>query len=298
MTGGWQGDQGGWQPPQDPYQQQQYGPPYDPYGQYQQQDPHAAPGYQGWGYQEPPPKKSKLPIVLSLIAIVAIIGGVVAIVLLNRDDDPSPAANVTSSTTDTPAPTTRRPPPSSDVNAPSGDCVEVASSIGKYCAPADWKPSTEKRASGLGIDFDGGAVFGEYDCGGSSYWRGFTATGQVQGKDGAQLDLNKAVTDFATSFAKEGYRNPQLDGATPTPVKVGGKDAASIRMKLTVQPANAECDATGGEVVVLGLPVEESGKLIGVDMLVVVDDLAGGPANPPPLNESAADEILKSFKPS
>ena len=262
MTGGW--DQGGWQ--QDPYQQPQYGPPYDPYGQYQQQDPYAAQGYPGYdpGFGAPPPKKSKLPIVLSLIAIVAIIGGVVAIVLLNRQDDPQPAANVggSSSTQNKPAstqklpPATSRRPPSSGAKPPakSGWTV-VEFTGGSYQVPEDWKKTPEKRDSGLGVQFDNGAENGNYDCGGANYFRGFTATSEVQGKDGAELDLEKAVTDFAASFSRKFYNSPEIASPAPTPRVVSGKKAATVTAKLTVHPTKPDCEATSGEVAITSVQI-------------------------------------------
>lgn len=316
MTGGWQGgDQGGgygggWQPQQDPYQQPQYGPQYDPYGQYQQQDPYAAQGYPGYdpGFGQPPPKKSKLPIVLSIIAIVAIIGGVVAIVLLNRDDNPSPAANsgpastttekpATSSKKVPPSPTSRKPPTSGG-QPPTKDgwsTVKLADGTGSYQVPGDWKPATEKKDSGLGVQFGDVTESGVYDCGGHNYFRGFTASSEVQGKDGAELDLNKAVTDFANSFAGKYYNSPKIDLPTPKETTVSGKQAATVTAKLTVAPPNPECEATSGEVAVTGAAIEKGGKLVGVRLLVVVNDLEGGPATPKPLPDPLAEDILETL---
>lgn len=305
-TGGWQGDQGGgWN--QDPYGQQQYGPPYDPYGQYQQ-DPHGGTAYQPYpGFGEPPPpKKSKLPIVLSLIAIVAIVGGVVAIVLLNRDDNPQPAANtgpVTSSSgkpaTPTRPPATSRRPPSSGANpAPKEGWSAVACADGTcgYQIPPDWKKTTEKKDSGLaGLQFGDGAEFGTYECGGAPYFRGFSASSIVQSKTGAELDVNKVVTDFANSFASKYYNNPKIDLPAPQATTVGSRKAATATAKLAVQPTKPECEATAGEVAVLGVAIEQGGKVTGVRVLVVVNDLEGGPADPKPLPDPLAEEMLETL---
>jgi hypothetical protein len=319
---GWQGNEGGgWNPQQnpyggggqqggpyggdpyagqygaDPYPGQQYGVdpnaghPYDPYGGYGQTSPYP-------DFSPPPPKRSKLPIVLSIIAIAAVVGTVVTIVLLNRDSpEPSATAGTTSSSRAAPTsrstpPSSRRPPPSS--GAPSGrdGWITVELAGGSYQVPPDWKKSAETRASGLGVDFAGGAVIGEYNCGGAVYWRGFTATGEVQGKDGATLELNKTVTDFAKSFAGQFYRDPKIDVPNPKPTTVNGKDAVLLTAKLTVAPGNPECDATSGEVAVVGVKIEQDGKPAGVRMLVVVNDLAGGPAKPAAVPDPVAEEIL------
>ena len=314
VTGGWQGNQGGgyggdWQPQQDPYGQQQYGPPYDPYGQYQQQDPYAAQGYPGYdpGFGQGPPKKSKLPIVLSIVAIAAVVGATVTIILLNRDDSsPSagPVANSSSaakppSSPSKPPSTSRRPPTSGTASKPTPKdgwtTISLTDGTGTYQVPADWKKSTEKKDSGLGVQFADVTESGVYDCAGHSYFRGFAASSEVQGKDGAELDLNKAVTDFANSFAGKYYNSPKIDLPTPKETTVSGKKAATATAKLTVTPLNPECEATSGEVAVTGAAIEKSGKIVGVRLLVVVNDLEGGPATPKPLPDPLAEEILETL---
>ena len=304
MTGGWQGNEGGWQQQPDPYGQPQYGPQYDPYGQYQQ-DPYGGQGYPGYaqGFGEPPPpKKSKLPIVLSIIAIVAVVGGVVAIVLLNRKDDPAPAANPGPSTSNRPATPSKVPPlgtskkpPTSGATPPAKDgwvTVEFADGSGSYQTPGDWKKSAEPKDSGLGVSFNDVTESGTYDCGGQNYFRGFTASSQVQSKTGAELDVNKAVTDFANSFAGKYYNSPKIDIPAPTSTTVAGKKGSTVTAKLTVTPLNPECEATGGEVAVVGVAVEKAGKVEGIRVLVVVNDLVGGPATPKPLPDPLAEEML------
>jgi hypothetical protein len=335
---GWQGNEGGypgggWNPQQDPYggqyggapgQQggtpnphggapdQQYGAPgqygADPYGQYPQtgaQYPQtsAYPAYQtGFGYGPPePPKRSKLPIILSVVAIVAVVGAVVTIVVLNRDSGSTPTAGGGTSSS-RPAPTTRSAPPSSRKSPPSskpntkdGWTAIPVPGGGGYQVPEDWKLDPRPADSGLGVNFIRGALVGPYDCGGSNYFRGFTATGEVQGKAGAELDLNKTVTDFANSFANTYYRSPKLETPAPKEATVDGEKGATLTVKLTVTPGKPECDATSGEVAVVGVPIERSGKVVAIRMLVVVNDLAGGPATPPGLPDPLAEEILTTF---
>ncbi|HEU5470831.1 MAG TPA: hypothetical protein VFV67_09270 [Actinophytocola sp.] len=313
--GGTPGQYGGGQYGADPYAQQQYGGT-DPYGQQQYGgvDPYggnpygpqtqAYPAYQtGFGPPEPP-KRNRWPIIVSVVAIVAAVGTVVTIVLMNRgSDDPSPTAGGQTSSSRPPATSrsapgsSRRLPPATRAPDAKDGWVAIPLPGGaSYQVPEDWKPDGRSQPSGLGVDFHQRALFGSYDCGGSNYFRGFSAAGEVSSKSGAELDVNKTVTDFATSFANEYYRNPKLDTPQPKPTTVDGKDAATMTIKLTVTPNNAECEATSGEVAIVGVGIEEGGKLAAVRMLVVVNDLAGGPASPPGLPDPLAEEILTTLK--
>jgi hypothetical protein len=291
---------GGQQYGADPYAQPQYGAdPYNPYGQ------GTTAQYQGFGPPQPPKGRPKWPIIASIVAIVAIVGAVVTIVLLNKDDDQPTAANTGTSSSAKPAPNTkssappssRRPTPSaSNKPAPSGDPITITGAGIEYAVPGGWKKDTTTRDSGLGVNFTGGAVFGDYNCGGSTYFRGFTASADIQGKDGAQIDLNKTVTDFAVSFAKKYYPNPSIDGNTPKSKTVDGKKAATLSKYLAIQPTKPDCEARAGEVAVVGILLEEPGKPVGVRMVVVVNDLNGGPADPKPPADEVAEEILDTVK--
>lgn len=298
----------------DPYGQQQPQPQYgtDPYGQQQQPqygtDPYGGqyggyPGYQP-GFEPPQPKRSKLPIILSIVAILAVVGTVVTIVLLNREDDPSPTANTgptsspssrPSSPRENPASSRRQPPTSRSVpNAkPGWTTIELPG--GSYQVPEDWRRDAQKRPSGLGVDFDRGAVVGNYQCEGNVYFRGFAAYGEAQSKDGSEIDPTKAVTDFGNSFAKEYYGNPTVEPGAPKETKVGSANGVTLTVKLTVTPTKPACEATSGEVAIIGVPIEEGGKTTAVRMLVVVNDLAGGPADPKSPPDDLAEEILTTF---
>jgi hypothetical protein len=333
VTGGWQG--GGWGPQQDPYggQSGQYGgqsgqwgvDPYaggDPYGQQQPQygadpygqqpqygaDPYGQQQFGGYpGYPQPgfePPKRSKLPIILSLVAILAVVGTVVTIVLLNRDGgEPAAAPTATSSPSrppstpkDPPASTSRKLPTSGSAPPSKPGWITIDVGVGSYQVPQEWNRNSQPRPSGLGVDFTRGAVVGEYQCENNVYFRGFAAFGEAQSKDGSELDLNKTITDFASSFAKEYYGgNPALEVGAPKEAKAGAATGATLTVKLTVTPTKPACEATGGEVAIVGVPIDKDGEKTGVRMLVVVNDLAGGPADPPGLPDELAEEILGTF---
>lgn len=312
----WQGNEG-WNPQQDPYGQQQGQPYYgsdpypspqygaDPYNPYGPSGTAAFPAYQsGYGAPPPPPppKRSRLPIIVSLAAILAVVGTVITIVLINRQDDPEPAASSSPTSSTRPKtstrpslPSTSRRPTTSVTRPPTRNGWTTITMVGgTYQVPPDWRKANEKRKSGLDVDFDGGAENGGYTCGGDPYFRGFTASGEVQSKNGATLDLNKTVADFAQSFAKQYYNNPKIDLPPPTAVTPNGQRAATVTAKVTVTPTKPECEATAGEVAVLGVQIEKAGKPTGVRMVVVVNDLAGGPATPPALPDPLAEQILET----
>jgi hypothetical protein len=331
---GWQGSDGppqggGWGQPQDPYGGDPYGgnpygDPYggnpyggDPYGgnpygqtpygqgaygqpQYGQQGGFGQPG--GFGFDEPP-KRSKLPIVLSVIAIVAVVGAVVTIVLLNRGEDPAPAASTTTSTSAKPSSrnpsTPSRPPsrPSTGKPKPGKDgwkTIENPAAELRYQVPEAWKESTQPIETGIpGIQFGGVAEVDPYQCGGKTYTRGFVASGDVQAKDGGEIDLNKTVTDFARALGQAYYSaTPKVDVPAPKGSTVDEKKAAALTAKVTQQPTAPECQAATGEVAIVGILLEEDGKPAAVAMLAVVNDLSGGPATPASPPDELAEDIL------
>lgn len=333
---GWQGNdggQGGWQPQPfgpdpgtnaygtDPYANQYGSDPYsdpyaaaDPYAQYQQ------PGYQTGGFPAqgypptggfpapgypppPPPKRSRLPMILSLIAIVIIVGAVVAIVLVNRKDtqtaQPRPETTTESTPGSEPATTSSGEPPATTGGGTThNDWISVDNTADaglSYQVPPDWKESSRSRQSGLDVDFTGTADYGIYECDGSSYVRTFAASGDVQSKDGKDLDLAATITDFATSFASTYYGpDAKVDVPEPTEAAVEGHTAMTLTAKVTPNVAKPDCQASSGEVALVGVLLESDGQPDGVAMLVVVNDLEGGPSDPKPLEASVTQEILKT----
>ncbi|MGB3441622.1 MAG: hypothetical protein WBA97_22980 [Actinophytocola sp.] len=338
MTG-WQGNdggQGGWNPQSfgpdpgtnkygtDPYVNQYGSDPYsDPYAQADPYAQHQQPGYQtggfpaqgypppggfpGQGYPPPPPpKRSKLPMILSLVAIVIIVGAVVAIVLVNRDDgqaaapqDPSTSESTTESgptSESTESSTSNAPPTTGGTTHDDWLTIDNTADAGlTYQVPPDWKEAPTSRQSGLDVEFTGDADYGLYDCGGGSYVRTFAASGDVQGKDGKDLDLPATLGDFATSFATTYYgSDAKVDMPAPTETTVSGKTAMTVTAKVTQTVTKPECQASSGEIALVGVLLESDGQPSGVAMLVVVNDLEGGPADPKPLDASVSQEILKT----
>lgn len=335
MTGwqGNDGGQGGWDPQSfgpdpgtnkygtDPYANQYGSDPYsdpyaqaDPYAQYQQ------PGYQTGGFPAqgypqtsgfpaqgypppPPPKRSKLPMILSLVAIVIIIGAVVAIVLVNRKDTQTAQPQETNTSQPEPGPSSEssssseKPPPTTG-GTTHDDWITIDNTADAgltYQVPPDWKESTTSRQSGLDVDFTGDADYGLYECEGSGYVRTFAASGDVQGKDGTDLDLSATLTDFAKSFATTYYgADAEVDVPTPTEAAVEGQTAMMLTAKVTQQVTKPACQAKTGEIGLVGVLLESDGEPAGVAMLVVVNDLDGGPDEPPALDPSVTQEILKT----
>lgn len=328
--------QGGWQPPPDnqggPYQQPPYNPdpygggpqgtapypygpsggagpyqtggfpaqgaydqyPQDPYGQY---NPYQAGGYPDFG--PPPPGRSKLPMILGVLAIVIIVGAVVAIVLVNRKGDSQTASPETS---ERPAPTSesaKEPPPSSEPGGQEGwrKVDNVADSGLTYQVPPDWKVTGTPRPSGLGVDFTGTAEYGTYECKGGQYVRSFATSGDVQSKSGEDLDLNKTVSDFAKAFGTGYFKDTaKVEVGTPEETEVGGRKAAIVTAPVTPVVTDPDCEASKGEVAIIGVLLEESGEPAGVAMLAVVSDVGGGQADPKPLPTDVAQDILASAR--
>lgn len=278
-----------------------YGGGYDPYGQ-QQYPPTGGFPAPGFGPPPPPPKRSKLPMILSLVAIVIIIGGVVAILLINRKDN-QPVAQDDNKTTSSSAP--KDPSKSSSPKSTSGkptsggghdDWLSIDNSADaglSYRVPPDWKESSEKVETGLGVDFSGSAEYGPYECEGGNYIRTFVGSGDVESKDGKDLDLATTMEDFATSFGTTYFgEDAKVDVPAPQETKVGGKTAMTLTAKVTQNVTNPKCQAAEGEVAMVGVLLEQDGKPKGVAMLVVVSDVTGGPSDPKPLDPSVSQEIL------
>lgn len=326
---GWQGNEGGWGPQggggQDPYggyrtggfPAQTGGFPAQPGGgtsAFPAYDPHQAPGYDplyGYGYGAPPPPppgRSKLPMILGVLAIVVIVGAVVTIVLVNRDSGGTPTAGPQPSTSTGPPPRSgpSSAPPSSRSSAPSTSAApggrdgwqridNVADSGLTYEVPAEWKLVPTARPSGLGVDFTGSADYGTYQCDGGTYVRSFATSGDVQGKNGADLELTKTVTDFAGSFGRTYFKDTaKVDVPTPAEAEIDGRPAVIVSAKVTPEVTAPACEASEGEIAIVGVLLEEEGKPAGVAMLAVVSDVAGGPDDPAPLPKSVAEEILGS----
>lgn len=301
----------------DPYAQQQ--PPgyqtggfpaqgYPPTGVY------PTPGYpptgsfpaQGYPPPPPPPRRSRLPMILSLVAIVIIVGAVVAIVLVNRKDTQTGAPQETTSaepgpsSESEPGPSSSEDPPTSTSGGGGGhdDWTTIdntADSGLTYQVPPDWKESTVSRQSGLDVDFTGDADYGVYTCEGGDYVRTFAASGDVQSKDGKDLDLAATMTDFAKSFAATYYgTDAKVDLPAPADFDVEGGTAMMLTAKVTPTVTKTACQATTGEVGLVGVLLETDGEPSGVAMLVVVNDLDGGPADPAPLEASVTQEVLKT----
>lgn len=284
----------------DQYQQPQY-PPTGGFPAQPQYPPTGGFPMQGYG-PPPPPKRSKLPMILSLVAIVIIIGAVVTIVLVNRNGtQPVAQDDPTTSSTSKTSPSSKSSGSSS--RSPDGEhddwlTIDNTDDSGlSYQLPPDWQQLATTRPSGKEVDFTGGAEFGVYECEGASYVRTFAASGAVKGENGAELDMATTLEDFANSFGLTYYgADAKVDVPSPTETKVGDTTAMTVTAKITPTVTKPACQATEGEVALVGIPLEEDGKQTAIAMLVVVNDLAGGPADPAPLAASVTAEILSTVR--
>jgi hypothetical protein len=295
----------------DPYQQPGGFPAqqYPPTGGFpgQQYPPSGGFPAQGYGPPPPPPKRSKLPMILSLTAVVIIVGAVVAILIVNKQNNQPAAQDDNKSSSSAPTSTSgssssstssKKPAPTSGGDHDGWLAIDNKADSGlSYEVPPDWKSSTATMASGLGVDFTGAANYGTYDCEGKGYVRTYAASGDVQGKDGKDLDLATTLEDFAKSFAAQGYGpDAEVDVPSPTESKVGDKKAMTVTAKVTPKVTIPNCQASEAEVALVGVLLETDGKPTGVAMLVVVNDLKGNPVDPKPLDPSVTQEILGTVK--
>ncbi|OLF07506.1 hypothetical protein BLA60_26640 [Actinophytocola xinjiangensis] len=244
-------------------------------------------------------------MIFGVLAIAVIVGAVVTIVLLNRESG-TPVAQPTSSAppapTSTPStePTTRptTQPTTRPGNRDGWQTVDNSADSGLvYDVPPDWKVVSSTRPSGLGVDFTGTADYGSYQCESGTYVRTYATSGDVQAKDGKDLDLDKTVTDFAKAFAAQAFGDTaKVSVPEPEEFEIDGRRAARLAAKVTPRVSTPACDATEGEIAIVGVLLEEDGKPAGVAMLVVVSDVAGGPAEPKSLPTTVAQEVLGSVR--
>lgn len=292
---------------QNPYQTGGFPAQSDPYApdQYGQYNPYQTGGFPSPGFgPPPPPKRSRLPMILGVLAIVIIVGAVVAIVLVNRQDSGGTASPQETSEKK-PAPRSQESPPSSESSGPADPggqdgwkTVDNTSDAGlTYQVPPDWEISPQPRPSGLDVDFTGSAEYGVYSCQDASYVRSFVASGDVQSREGADLDLARTVSDFAKSFGTGYFKDTaKVDVGKPEETEVGGKQAVKLTAPVTPQVTVPECEAAKGEIAIIGVLLEDGGTPAGVAMLVVVSDVEGGPDDPAPLPTDVAQDILDSAR--
>ena len=270
----YQGQQDPYQYGSDPYPGNQpqygadpYGAGYDPYAQQQQPYPQQQypptggfpmPG--GYG-PPPPPKRSKLPMTLSLVAVVIIVGAVVAILLVNRNGDKPVAQDDNKSTTTTKSSSkSTSEEPTSGGGGGHDDWLSIDNTADaglSYQVPPDWKQTSNTVKTGLGVDFSGSAEYGAYDCEGANYVRTFVGSGDVEGKDGKDLDLATTMEDFAKSFGTTYYgADAQVDVPNPSDTKVDGKTAMTVTAKVKQNVTKPNCQAAEGEIAMVGVLLE------------------------------------------
>lgn len=305
---------GGWESQQDPQGGGQYGdpralPPGSPYGTsgYGPVPTAPYPIYGGGFDQPPPPGRNHLPIVLSVVTMLVAVSVVVTLVLVNRSAGPTPVA--APSTSRAPDPPARSSVPSRSRLATSvtvpGRGADGWTTVGdrdaglSYRIPPGWRRAKAPRDTGLGVQLTQGALVDQYTCGGRQYFRGFVASGLVRTAEGsAEVDLNRTLLNFAQSIAGTYYNHPKVDLKDPVPATADGRKAATVTATLAPVVTDPQCDATSGEVAIIGMVVGENGTPAGVALVVVVNDLAGGPATPPGVPDPLAEEILATVRPS
>lgn len=250
--------------------------------------------------QSPGRSKTQTAVIAgSIAAIVAVVVAVVVIVATKQGGGQAgqPTGAASTSVAPPPAPGSTTPAPSS-TSAPPSDTEgwhEVANTTSSgltYSVPADWKNSAKSRSTGRGEHWGGVAEFGTYRCPqgpSGQYARGFVASGKAP--TGDQTDMGGLASDYATAFAKHWYTDPRTEVGDPQPRQVDGHEAVLVTAKLTIDPENPDCDASAGEVVVLAVKLDR-----GVGVLAVVNDLQGGPSDPPSAPDGVIQQIIGTVR--
>jgi hypothetical protein len=249
-----------------------------------------------------PPGRTRAQTIMiggSIAAIVLVVVAVVIIVATHRGNG-GQAGQPTGA-----AQTSVVPPPSSATSAPAPSSTplpsipdgwrEVAGTSASgltYSVPEDWKDTTKSRSTGRGEHWGGVAEFGTYECPqgpDGQYARGFVASGKAP--TGDQTDMGGLAGDYATAFAKHWYTDPRIEVGDPQQRQVDGHEAVLVTAKLTMDPENPDCDASTGEVVVLAVKLDR-----GVGLLAAVNDLEGGPSDPPCAPDGVIQQIFGTVK--
>lgn len=224
----------------------------------------------------PPPTRSLLPATLSVIAIAAIVGTVITMGVVNRNGgtpEAVPAVTATAVTTSTPA---------------SSAVVNTSARL-TYQVPSDWVAS-DKPIDVLGVRFTGAAEYGGYDCAGARRVRARVVGAAAQSKASKPLDPESTAAAFAKAFGETTYPGAQVAAPTSESTLVDGKQAVVVTAKVSPK-ADAPCLPKEAEVTVLAI---ELGP--GAALLVVTNDLAGGPDSPRALPSPISRTIIESAR--
>lgn len=222
----------------------------------------------------PAPTRSLLPATLSVIAIIAIVGTVIAIGVINRNGG-TPEAVPAPATTGGPQAT------SSIVNTPARLT---------YAVPTDWVASDD-AVEVLGVSFTGAAEYGVHDCAGTRRARARVVGAAAQSKTSKPLDPESTAAAFAKAFAETYYPGARVDRPVGEPTLVEGKDAVVVTAKISPKP-DAACLPKAAEVTVLAVGLGDRGAAL----LVVANDLAGGPDSPKTLPGETTRAIIASAR--
>ncbi|SDJ22821.1 hypothetical protein SAMN05192558_109280 [Actinokineospora alba] len=219
-----------------------------------------------------------MPATLSIIAIIAIVGTVIAIGVINRNGGTPEAVPAL-----TPAPATRSAPPSTSsiVNTPARLT---------YAVPTDWVASND-AVEVLGVSFTGVAEYGVYDCAGTRRSRARVVGAAAQSKSAKPLDPESTAAAFAKAFADTYYPGARVDSPATESTLVDGKKAVVVTAKISPKAAEA-CLPKDAEVTVLATGLGDRGAAL----LVVTNDLAGGPDSPKSLPGATTRKIIESAR--
>ncbi|MCG8914756.1 hypothetical protein L6E12_02955 [Actinokineospora sp. PR83] len=231
---------------------------------------------------------------------------------MNRSSDPVAGPQTSSAppatSTGNPAPTSSLPGPTTSgrpttsarptTTAPGGGTtVDNAAARLAYRVPAGWRVDGSSTVEVLGVEFSGSATAGPYNCAGADHSRAFAVSAAVQNSNKQTVDPAKAANSFATAFAEKFYPQGTVVGAPAVEEgQRGGKKSVTLTANVSTKPTTPDCEASGAAISVLAVDLDNAtaDHPSGVALLVVVRDRAGGPADPAPVPDPVAADILDS----
>ncbi|MDQ3404837.1 MAG: hypothetical protein M3548_15850 [Actinomycetota bacterium] len=238
-------------------------------------------------------RQAKLPAILSIIAIIVIVGTVITIVLINRDVAGGKAVPRVSSTASPSAPPSTRVSATSVTRPPTDRrVVENRSARLSYSVSAEWTEQPSAKFEVLNVAFTGVATYGNYRCDGKEHTRGTAASAAVQNTQDKELDPQRTAEAFAKAFTDRAYPGAQTDAPTTRASEIAGKKAVLVIAK--VRPKASGCTAGAAMVAVLAVDLDNATATTprGLALLVITNDLDGGPATPEPLPENTIQAIM------
>ncbi|GAA5172467.1 hypothetical protein GCM10023321_72350 [Pseudonocardia eucalypti] len=168
-----------------------------------------------------------------------------------------------------------------------------------YRVPPEWAevPGAPGTTIG-GVALDGVATGPRYSCAGHGRNRVTVGSTLLFRRDGSEPRPEDAVRSFGPLFAASFYGGAaEVVAERPAPRTVAGVAGAAGRIEVR-PPDPGDCPGLTGRLYLLALPTPKRGEdgRPAVVLLVVQQDLGGGPPEVPTIDESTVMKILDSAR--